>query len=108
MAKTWIVFMFSEKVKSTLAGIEGVKDLYVDPITGGKYLTIDINREAFGRYGLSVDDVNMIVESAIGGTTIGQTIEGRQRFNISTRLAQDYRNSVDQLKRIPITTGNLA
>ena len=75
-----------------------MKDLYVDPITGGKYLTIDINREAIGRYGLSVDDVNMIVESAIGGTPIGQTIEGRQRFTISVRLAQDYRNSIDQLK----------
>ena len=101
------IYALSEKVKASLAGIEGVKDLYVDPITGGKYLTIDINREALGRYGLAVDDVNMIVESAIGGTPIGQTIEGRQRFAISVRLAQDYRNSVDQLKRIPIKTGNL-
>ena len=49
----------------------------------------------------------MIVESAIGGTSIGQTIEGRQRFAISARLAQDYRNSIDQLKRIPIKTNNL-
>lgn len=94
----------SEKVKDALEGIPGVKDLYVDPITGGKYLTIDINREALGRYGLSVNDVNMIVESAIGGTPIGQTIEGRQRFTISVRLAQDYRNSIAALKRIPLTT----
>ena len=101
------IYTLSEKVKASLAGIEGIRDLYVDPITGGKYLTIDINREALGRYGLAVDDVNMIVESAIGGTPIGQTIEGRQRFAISARLAQDYRNSVDQLKRIPIKTGNL-
>src|SRR5688572_443034 len=101
------IYALSQKVKASLAGIKGIKDLYVDPITGGKYLTIDINREALGRYGLAIDDVNMIVESAIGGTTIGQTIEGRQRFSISTRLAQDYRNSVDQLKRIPIATGNL-
>ena len=101
------IYALSEKVKAALAGIEGIKDLYVDPITGGKYLTIDINREALGRYGLSVDDVNMIVESAIGGTPIGQTIEGSQRFTISVRLAQDYRNSIDQLKRIPIKTPNL-
>ncbi len=101
------IYALSEKVKATLVGIEGIRDLYVDPIIGGKYLTIDINREALGRYGLAVDDVNMIVESAIGGTTIGQTIEGRQRFAISARLAQDYRNSVDQLKRIPIMTRNL-
>lgn len=97
----------SERVKDALEGIPGVKDLYVDPITGGKYLTIDINREALGRYGLSVNDVNMVVESAIGGTPIGQTIEGRQRFTISVRLAQDYRNSIDALKRIPLETPTL-
>ena len=81
--------------------------MYVDPITGGKYLAIDIDREALGRYGLSIDDVNMVVESAIGGASIGQTIEGRQRFNISARLAQDFRSSIDELRRIPVTTGNL-
>ncbi len=101
------IYTLSEKVKTTLSGIEGIKDLYVDPITGGKYLTIDINRQVLGRYGLSVDDVNMIVESAIGGSPVGQTIEGRQRFTISVRLAQDYRNSIQQLKRIPIKTPSL-
>lgn len=101
------IYVLSERVKTALEGIPGVKDLYVDPITGGKYLTIDINREALGRYGLSVNDVNMIVESAIGGSPIGQTIEGRQRFSISARLAQDYRNSIEQLNRIPINTSAL-
>lgn len=101
------IYALSEKVKTALAGIEGVKDLYVDPITGGKYLTIDVNREALGRYGLTVNDVNIIVESAIGGTPIGQTIEGRQRFTISVRMAQDYRNSIEQMKRIPIKTSAL-
>ncbi|WP_276374244.1 efflux RND transporter permease subunit [Chryseolinea sp. H1M3-3] len=97
----------SERVKAALAGVPGVKDLYVDPVTGGKYLTIDVNRDALGRYGLSVNDVNMIVESAIGGSPIGQTIEGRQRFTISVRLSQDYRNSIEQLKRIPVKTPSL-
>jgi Cu(I)/Ag(I) efflux system membrane protein CusA/SilA len=101
------IAVLSERVKAALQGVPGVKDLYVDPITGGKYLTIDINRDALGRYDLSVNDVNMIVESAIGGSPIGQTIEGRQRFTISVRLAQDYRNSVEQLKRIPIKTPSL-
>lgn len=101
------IYVLSEKVKAALSGVEGVKDLYVDPITGGKYLTIDINREALGRYGLTVNDVNMIVESAIGGTPIGQTIEGRQRFTISVRMAQDYRNSIEQMKRIPVKTPSL-
>jgi Cu(I)/Ag(I) efflux system membrane protein CusA/SilA len=97
----------SERVKRALEGTPGVKDLYVDPITGGKYLTIDINRDALGRFGLTVNEVNMIVESAIGGTPVGQTIEGRQRFTISVRLAQDFRNSIDNLKRIPIKTPGL-
>jgi Cu(I)/Ag(I) efflux system membrane protein CusA/SilA len=101
------IYVLSEKVKAALSGIEGIKDLYVDPITGGKYLTIDVNREAIGRFGLSVNDVNVIVESAIGGASIGQTIEGRQRFAINVRLAQDYRNSLEQLKRIPVKTPNL-
>lgn len=97
----------SRKIKTALSGIEGVKDLYVDPVTGGKYLTIDIKRDVIGRYGLTVDDINMVVESAIGGTPVGQTIEGRQRFSISVRMAQQYRNSIEQLKRIPLKTSNL-
>lgn len=94
----------SQRVKQALIQVPGIKDLYVDPITGGKYLIVDIDRDALGRYGLSVDDVNSVVESAIGGAVIGQTIEGRQRFSISVRMAQDYRNSLAQLQRIPVKT----
>lgn len=98
------IYAVSEQVKAALQGTPGVNDLYVEPVTGGKYLTVDVNREALGRYGLSVDDVNGVVESAIGGATIGQTIEGRRRFAINVRLAQDYRNSVERIRRIPIAT----
>lgn len=98
------IYTLSERVKTALAGIEGVNDLYVDPITGGKYLTIDIQREKLGRFGITVDDVNMIVESAIGGAAIGKTIEGRQRFSISVRMAEGYRNSISEIQRIPIST----
>src|SRR5690606_4769546 len=92
----------SEKVRTALEGTQGVQDLFVEPITGGKYLSIDVRRQDLGRYGLSVDDVNQIVETALGGSPIGQTVEGRQRFSINVRLAQDYRNSVEQIKRIPL------
>jgi Cu(I)/Ag(I) efflux system membrane protein CusA/SilA len=95
---------FSQMLKKELEGIEGVKDLYVEPITGGKYLDIVIKKEEIGRYGLSVDDVNMIVESALGGMTLTTTIEGRQRFSVNARFAQDYRNSIDKIKRTPIQT----
>ncbi|TCK85719.1 efflux RND transporter permease subunit [Albibacterium bauzanense] len=92
----------SEKVRNALEGTPGVQDLFVEPVTGGKYLNVDINRDALARYGLNVDDVNQTVESAIGGAPVGQTIEGRQRFSINVRLLQDYRNSIDQLNRIPL------
>ena len=98
------IYAVSERVKKLMEGIPGVKDLYVEPITGGKYLLIDIDREKIGRYGLSIQDVNMLVESAIGGTPLTNTIEGRQRFSINVRLPQDYRNSIDRIKRIPIKT----
>ncbi|GAB3044385.1 hypothetical protein GCM10027185_55210 [Spirosoma pulveris] len=98
------IYAVSEQVKAALNGVPGIKDLYVEPVTGGKYLTVDVNREALGRYGLNVDDVNNVVESAIGGSPIGQTIEGRRRFSINVRLAQDYRNSVERIRRIPIAT----
>lgn len=94
----------SARVKTALENVPGVKDLYVDQVTGGKYLTIDIRRDALSRYSLTVDDVNMVVESAIGGATISQTLEGRQRFSISVRMAQDYRSTVNQLARVPVTT----
>jgi len=92
----------SDRIKTALEGIPGVNDLFVEPIVGGKYLSIHVRRDDLSRYGLSVDDVNMVVESSIGGAAIGNTIEGRQRFSISVRLAQEYRNSIDRIKRIPL------
>jgi len=92
----------SAKVKQALEGTPGVQDLYVEPVTGGKYLAIKVKRDALARYGLSVDDVNQTVEVALGGAPIGNTIEGRRRFSISVRLAQDFRNSVAQIQRIPL------
>lgn len=101
------IYTVSEKVKKLMEGIPGVKDLYVEPITGGRYLLIEIDREKIGRYGLSIQDVNMLVETSIGGTPLANTIEGRQRFSINVRLPQDYRNSIERIKRIPIKTPSL-
>jgi Cu(I)/Ag(I) efflux system membrane protein CusA/SilA len=97
----------SEKVKLALEGTKGISDLYVDPITGGKYLSIDVKREELSRYGLTVDDINQTVETALGGATIGNTIEGRQRFSISVRLGQEFRNSVERIKRIPLQSAGM-
>jgi len=96
----------SQKVHSLLAGVEGVSDLYTEPVSGGKYLEINIKRDQLDRYGLTVDDVNILIESAVGGTPFASTVEGRQRFNIQLRLGQEYRNSLDRLKRIPLNSAD--
>jgi len=97
----------SERVKRTLEGTAGISDLYVEPVTGGKYLSINPRREDLSRYGLNVDDVNQAVEFALGGAPIGNTIEGRKRFSISVRLAQNYRNSVETIKRLPLMSATM-
>jgi copper/silver efflux system protein len=98
------IYALAQIFKKALDSVEGVKDLYVEPITGGKYLDVTIKKDEIGRYGLSVDDVNMIVESAIGGMNLTNTIEGRERFSVNLRIAQDFRTSIDDIKRIPIET----
>jgi Cu(I)/Ag(I) efflux system membrane protein CusA/SilA len=63
-----------------------------------------VKREEIGRYGLSVDDVNAIVESALGGMKLTTTIEGRQRFSVNARYGQDFRNNITSLKRLQVQT----
>lgn len=100
------IYSLSEKIKKELVKVDGIKDLYVEPITGGKYIDIDINRDEIGRFGLSIDDVNMVVESALGGMNITTTVEGRRRFKVNARYAQDFRNDLNKLKRLQIQTEN--
>lgn len=93
-------------IAGELTGIKGITDLYPEQITGGKYLDIEIKKEAAGRYGLTTDEVNRIVQSALGGTDVGQMYQGRERFSINIRFAQDWRNSLDAIKRLLIQTKN--
>jgi len=94
----------SLQIKRALEGTEGIKDLYSEPITGGKYIDIEIKREEIGRYGLSIDEVNTVVETAIGGMKLTSTIEGRQRFSVNARYGQEYRNSMEALKKLQVQT----
>ena len=100
------IYALATRMKNELQGINGIKDLYVEPITGGRYIDIAINKEEIGKYGLSVDDVNMYVETALGGMNLTTTIEGRERFTVNARFAQDYRNSLEAIKQIPVKTMN--
>jgi len=99
--------ILAQQIRTALNGIPGVKDLYVDPITGGKYLDITIKREEIGRYGLTVDDVNSIVESALGGMKLTTTVEGRQRFSVNARYGQDFRDNLTALRRLQVPTATM-
>lgn len=98
------IYNIAQEVEKSLKGIDGLTDLYVEQLTGGKYLNIKIKREEIARYNLSVEEVNMLIEMALGGMPVTQTIEGRQRFNVSMRLAQDFRKDIAEIKRTPIQT----
>jgi Cu(I)/Ag(I) efflux system membrane protein CusA/SilA len=98
------IYAFAEKVKKELEGIGGVKDLYVEPITGGKYIDIIVKRDEISRYGLTVDDVNSVVEIALGGMRLTTTVEGRQRFSVNARFGQDFRNNIGSIKRLQVQT----
>lgn len=98
------IYAFAQKIKNELEGIPGVKDLYVEPITGGKYIDIIVKRDEISRYGLSVDDVNAVVESALGGMRLTTTIEGRQRFSVNARFGQEFRSNIQELKRLQVQT----
>jgi Cu(I)/Ag(I) efflux system membrane protein CusA/SilA len=100
------IYAFAQVIKKQLEGIDGVKDLYVEPITGGKYIDITAKRDEIGRYGLSIDDVNTVIESALGGVKLTTTIEGRQRFSVNARYGQDFRNNLESLKRLQVQTTN--
>lgn len=97
---------FAQQIKNELAGVGGVSDLYVEPITGGKYIDVVINRSEIARYGLSIDDVNSIVESALGGMRLTTTVEGRQRFGVSAKFGQDFRNNIQSLRNLQVQTMN--
>jgi copper/silver efflux system protein len=94
----------ANEIKKALDGLEGIKDLYVEPITGGKYLEITPKRDELGRYGLSIDDVNMVIESALGGMNLTNTIEGRKRFSVNARFAQNFRQNFEDINRMIIQT----
>ncbi|MGN6801385.1 MAG: efflux RND transporter permease subunit [Ginsengibacter sp.] len=98
------IYALGQKIKMALMGINGVKDLYVEPVTGGKYIDINIKRDEINRYGLTVDNVNAVVQSALGGMKLTTTIEGRQRFSVNARYAQDFRDNMEALKKLQVQT----
>ena len=68
------------------------------------YIDLKIKKDEIGRYGLTVDDVNMLIETALGGMNVTTTIEGRQRFSVNVRFAQDFRDKIEKLNRLQMQT----
>lgn len=99
--------VLAQAFKNQLEGIWGVSDLYVEPIVGGKYIDIKIRKDRIGRYGLSVDDVNLFVETALGGMNASTTIEARERFPINVRFGQDFRNTLYQIGNLQIQSATI-
>lgn len=84
--------------------VKGTRTTYAERVAGGYFLDFEINREQIARYGLSIMDINTIVESAVGGENIATTIEGRERYPINVRYLRELRDDPEKLKRILVKT----
>ncbi|MFL6646853.1 MAG: efflux RND transporter permease subunit, partial [Sulfurifustaceae bacterium] len=94
----------TQQIESVAKTVPGVTSALAERLTGGRYIDVDIDRRAAARYGLNVADVQSVVSSAIGGETIGETVEGLARFPISARYPRELRDSPDALRNLPIYT----
>ncbi len=92
-------------IERVAKSVPGVTSALAERLTGGRYVDLDIDRQAAARYGLNIADVQAIVAGAIGGETIGETVEGLARYPISVRYPREWRDSVDALRQLPIYTG---
>nr|WP_314616820.1 efflux RND transporter permease subunit [uncultured Pseudomonas sp.] len=91
-------------IERAAKGVPGVTSALAERLTGGRYIDLDIDRQAAARYGLNIADVQAIVAGAIGGETIGETVEGLARYPISLRYPREWRDSVEALRQLPIYT----
>ncbi|HGC5940583.1 TPA: efflux RND transporter permease subunit [Legionella pneumophila] len=84
--------------------VSGTRTTYAERVAGGYFLDFEINRDEIARYGLTIMDVNKIVESAIGGENVATTVEGRERYPINVRYLRELRDDPEKLKRILVKT----
>jgi Cu(I)/Ag(I) efflux system membrane protein CusA/SilA len=96
----------AQAVERAVRGVPGVTSALAERLTGGRYIEVNIDRDAAGRYGMNIEDVQSVLTAAIGGETIGETVEGLQRFPISVRYPRELRDSLTDLRQLPIVTSN--
>jgi len=92
------------QIEGAIGSVRGTRNVFAERVTGGYYVDFTIKRDQIARYNLSIQDVQMVIESAIGGTNITTTIEGRERFPVNVRYQRSYRSDVNALKRTLIAT----
>jgi Cu(I)/Ag(I) efflux system membrane protein CusA/SilA len=92
------------EVERAAKSVPGVSSALAERLTGGRYVDVDIDRAAAARYGLNIADVQSIVAGAIGGETIGQTVEGLARYPINVRYPRELRDSLEGLRALPVLT----
>lgn len=92
----------SGQVKSLAEGVSGATDLYVEQVSGLPQIVVQVDREALARYGLSVDEVNQTISAAFAGQNAGMVYEGERRYDLTVRLAQNQRNSIEDVRALTI------
>jgi Cu(I)/Ag(I) efflux system membrane protein CusA/SilA len=99
-----VIERIGQELERVLANVDGTASVYSERVAGGRYVDVDIDRKRASRFGLNIKDVQDIVRSAVGGMNVAQTVEGLERYPINIRYPQRVRDSVEQLKMLPIVT----
>lgn len=93
-----------ETIEMMLKDIPGTTSVFAERTTGGYFLDFNIKRDELARYGLTIDDVNMVLTSSVGGERVTTTVEGRERFPVNVRYLRDYRSDIGTLNRALVRT----
>jgi len=99
-----IIDQVAAQIERVARTVPGVSSALAERLTGGRYLDIEIDRAAAGRYGLNIADVQAIVSGAVGGENIGETVEGLARFPINLRYPRELRDTPERLRMLPVLT----
>jgi Cu(I)/Ag(I) efflux system membrane protein CusA/SilA len=97
------------QLERLLPRVEGTRNVFAERTGGGYFLDFDWKRDELARYGLSVDDVQAVVMSAVGGENVTTTVEGRERYPVNVRYMRDYRSDLTRLNRVlvPVMNGQM-
>jgi len=93
-----------EQIESALKDVPGTTSVFAERTSGGYFLDFDLKRDELARYGLTIDDAESVLMSAVGGDQVSTTVEGRERYSVNVRYLRDYRSDVDALERVLVAT----